>query len=104
VNFALAIKIQPYGSDGLSLISSASNKPRNLSFDGKDYPDPSSNASPGSTYSARRINEHSLELTDKLNGKIVDTRQYVLSSDRKTLTLTMHKTGTHAPSVLVFER
>ena len=104
VNFVLVIKIQPYEGDGLSIISPSADKPRNLSFDGKDYPDLSSNASPGTTYSARRISERTLELTDKLNGKIVDTRQYMLSSDLKTLTLTIHKTGTRAPSVLVFER
>lgn len=104
VNFALAIKIQPYKGDGLSLISPFADKPRNLRFDGKDYPDLSSNASPGTTYAARRASERTLEITDKLNGKIVDTRQYELSPDRKTLTLTVHKTGTRAPSVLVFER
>jgi len=104
VNFALVIKIQPYEGDGLSLISPSADKPKNLSFDGKDYPDLSSNASPGSTYSARRVSERTLELADKLNGKIVDTRQYMLSSDLKTLTLTIHKTGTRTPTVLVFER
>ena len=104
VNFALVIKIQPYEGDGLSLISPTADKPRNLSFDGKDYPDLSSNASPGSTYSARRASERTLELTDKLNGNIVATRQYTLSSDLKTLTLTIHKTGMRTPTVLVFER
>jgi hypothetical protein len=104
VNFALVIKIQPYEADGLSVISPSADKPKNLSFDGKDYPDLSSNASPGSTYSARRVSERALELTDKLNGTIVDTRQYMLSSDLKTLTLTIHKTGTRSPTVLVFER
>jgi len=50
------------------------------------------------------VNESTLERTDKLNGKVVDTQQIMLSSDLKTLTLTVHKTGTRAPSVLVFER
>ena len=104
VNFALVIEIQPFEGDGLSLISPTADKPKNLSFDGKDYPDLGSNASPGSTYSARRVSERTLELTDKLNGKIVDARQYMLSSDLKTLTLTIHKTGMRAPTVLVFER
>ena len=104
VNFALTIKIQPYDGDGLSLVSPLVDKPRNLRFDGKDYPELSSNASPGTTYSARRPSSHALEITDKYNGKIVDTRQYVLSPDRKTLTLTVHKTGERASSVLLFER
>jgi len=104
VNFEFAIKIQPYDGDGLSLISPSADKPKNLSFDGKDYPNTSSNASPGSTYSSRRLSESTLEITDKLNGKLVDTQQIILSSDRKTLTLTVHKDGTRAASVLVFEQ
>jgi len=104
VNFALAIKIQPYRNDGLSLISPFADRPRNLLFDGKDYPDQSSNASPGTRYSARRANERTLEITDKLDGKVVDTRRYMLSPDLKTLTLTIRKTGMRSPSVLVFER
>jgi hypothetical protein len=104
VNFELVIKLQPYDGDGLSLISPAADKPKNLSFDGKDYPNLSSNASPGTTYASRRASGSSLEVTNKLNGKVVDTQQFVLSSDLKTLTLTVHKTGMRAPSVLVFER
>jgi len=104
VNFVLVIKIQPYDGDGLSLISPSADRPRNLRFDGKDYPNFSSNASAGSTYSARQVSENTLEITDKLNGKILDTQQITLSSDLRTLTLSVHKTGTRAPSVLVFER
>lgn len=104
VNFEFVIKIQPYDGDGLSLISPSADQPKNLRFDGKDYPNISSSASPGSTYSSRRVNEHTFEITDRLNGKILDTQRIMLSSDRKTLTLTVHKTGTRAPSVLVFER
>ena len=104
VNFELTIKIQPYQGDGLSLLSSASDKPKNLTFDGKDYPDPGTNASPGTTYSVRRQNERSFDMTDKFDGKIIDTRQYLLSSDLKTLTVTIHRTGMRTPNVFVFER
>jgi hypothetical protein len=104
VNFELVIKIQPYDGDGLSLISPSADKPKNLRFDGKDYPNISSTASPGSTYSSRRISESTLEITDKLDGNVVDTQQIMLSSDLKSLTLTVHKTGTRTPNVLVFER
>jgi len=104
VNFALVIRIQPYATDGLALVSPYSDKPRNLVFDGKDYPNLSSNASPGSAYSARRVSDHIVEFTDKLNGKIMDTQQLMLSPDGKTLTLTVHKAGMRLPNVLVFER
>jgi hypothetical protein len=104
VNFELVIKFQPYDGGGLSLISPTSDKPKNLSFDGKDYPNPNSNASPGSTYSARRVGGRNLEITNKLNGKLVDTQEITLSSDLKTLTLTIHKTGARTPNVFVFDR
>jgi hypothetical protein len=104
VNFELVIKFEPYDGGGLALISPASDKPKNLRFDGKDYPSLNSNSAPGTTYSARRVSDRSLEVTDKLNGKIADTQQIALSSDHETLTLTVHKTGTRTPSVLVFDR
>jgi hypothetical protein len=104
VNFELTIKFQSYGGDGLALISPTSDKPKNLSFDGKDYPNLSSNAASGTTYSARRVNEHSLEVTDKLKGKIMDTQAITLSADLKTLTLTIHRTGMRTPNVFVFDR
>lgn len=104
VNFVLVIKFQPYAGGGLALMSSAADKPKNLTFDGKDYPNLSSNAIAGTTYSSRRVSERSLEVTDKVNGKIVDTQQIMLSSDLKTLTLTVHKTGMQAPNILVFDR
>jgi hypothetical protein len=104
VNFDLVLKIQPYEKVGLAIISPLSDKPKNLSFDGKDYPNLSSNAAAGSTYSARRASERTVEITDKLDGKAVDTQQYMLSYDLKTLTLTIRKTGTQTPNILVFDR
>lgn len=104
VNFALVIKIQPFDGSGLSLISPYADKPKNLSFDGKDVPNLSSNASPGTTYSSRRAGGSTLVVTDKLNGKVMDTQQLMLSPDGKTLTLTVHKAGMRLPNALVFER
>lgn len=104
VNFALVMKFEPYTGGGLSLTSSISDKPKDLRFDGKDYPNTSSTSATGATYSARRIDERALEMTDKLDGKIMDTQEIALSSDLKTLTLTIHKTSTRTPTVLVFER
>ena len=104
VNFSLTLKIQSYGKDGLSILSSASDKPKELRFDGKDYPNLSSSVPAGMTYSSRRTDEHTLEITDKLGGKLVDTQQYTLSSDLKTLTLTVRKPGMRTPNIFVFDR
>lgn len=104
VNFSLTLKIQPYGKDGLAILSSASDKPKNLRFDGKDYPNLGSNAPTGATYSAKRIDDHRLEITDKVSGKTVDTQEYALSADLKTLTLTIRRPGMRTPNIFVFER
>ena len=59
---------------------------------------------PGSTSSIRRVDEHTLEMTDKAGGKVTDTREIRLSADGKTLTMTVHGLGRSEPDVLVFER
>jgi hypothetical protein len=42
--------------------------------------------------------------TDRINGKITDTQQMKLSSDLKTLKITVHRVGRSEPNILVFER
>ena len=59
---------------------------RNLKFDGKDYPVEGRRAAPGSTSSARRVDERTLEITDKVNGEVTSTDLSELSPDLKTLT------------------
>ena len=75
-----------------------------MKFDGKDYPNVGPNVAAGSASSVRRVNQNTLEMTDKTNGKIADTRQIKLSSDLKTLTVTVHTAGRSEPNILVFER
>ena len=104
LNSVYVIKVQPYEGDGLSFIYSSQGVTRNLKFDGKDYPSVGPNARPGSTSSARRVNERTLETTGKSNDKVTDTRQIALSSDGRTLTMTIHVAGRTAPNILVFER
>lgn len=105
VNFVFVIQIRPYDGDGLSIINSSSQLTRNLKLDGKDYPNAGPNAAIVAVSSVRRLNEHTLELTDKRSdGKVYDTQQIKLSSDVKTLTMTRHTVGRSDPSIFVFER
>ena len=99
------LQIQPYEGDGLSFSSPAAQVTKNIKFDGNDYPDLGPNVAPGSASSGRRVNGRSLEITDKFQGKITDTRQIELSTDLKTLTITVRMVGQSKPSdVLVFDR
>jgi hypothetical protein len=104
LNSVYVITVQPYEGDGLSFIYSSQGVTRNLKFDGNDYPAVGPNARAGSTSSARRIDGHTLEITGKINDKVTDTREITLSSDGKTLTMTIHIAGRSAPNILVFER
>jgi len=90
------LQIQQYQRDGLSIIIPAQNQTQNVAFDGKDYPN---------VASGRRVNEHALEIEKKSKGKITGSQQIKLSSDNKTLTLTVYTAGRNEPNnILVFER
>src|SRR5919109_241105 len=82
------LKIRLYEENGLSFIRSPQDT-RNLKLDGKDYPVEGRNRAPGSTSSARRVDERTVEITDKVNGKITRTDRRELSPDFKTLTMTV---------------
>ena len=104
VNVAYVLKVEPYeGGDGLSIIDSTEGLTTSVKFDGKDYPNEGSNAQKGSTSSARRVDQHTMEITEKVNGKRTLTRLMTLSSDLKTLTITL-RMDRREPSILVFER
>jgi hypothetical protein len=100
---AFVLQIRPYEGDGLSFIRSSEDT-RNVKFDGKDYPNAGRGVAQSSTSSARRVDERTLEITDKINGKITRTVQIELSPDLKMLTRTVHPVGQHEPNIFVFER
>jgi hypothetical protein len=104
VNSVFVLQVRPYEGDGLSFIGPSEGETKNMKFDGKDYPSLGPNNAPGSTSSVRRVDKHTLEMTDKINGKIADTQKIELSSDLKTLTMTVHNVGRSEPNILVFER
>jgi hypothetical protein len=96
------LQIQLYQGDGLSFIAQGVTK--DIKFDGKDYPDLGRNLLPGSASSGRQVNGHSLEITDKIKGKVTQTQEVNLSPDLKTLTMTVHPAGESKPNILVFNR
>jgi hypothetical protein len=104
LNTVYVIKVQPYEGDGLSFINSSQGVTRNVTFDGKDHPILGPNAPPGSTSSARRVNARTVEITTRISDKIASTQEDALSSDGKTLTMTVHAAGRTAPNIFVFER
>ena len=105
VNSVYELLIQPYESDGLSFVSSAEEITRNIKFDGKDYQTVGPNLPTSFASSGRRLNARTLRLTDKIDGKILNTQRVELSSDLKTLTITVYRAGQSKPrNILVFDR
>lgn len=82
------LQIRPY-KNGLSLIVPSEGRTVNLRFDGKNL---------------RRVNARTFEITREANGKITQIEEYMVSSDLKTLTRTVHVMGESQPLITVFKR
>jgi hypothetical protein len=103
LDFAFLLKIESYEGDGLSIIDPTDGLTMNVKFDGKDYASGGSNAPQGFTASARRVDQRTLEVTGKVNGRPALTQMMALSSDLKTLTVTQ-RIGRREPNILVLGR
>ena len=102
VSSSYEMRIESYGEDGLSFVSPAQTK--SMKFDGKDYPAEGANLPTGYATSGRRLNDRAVELTDKINAKVLDTVEAEVSADGKTLTFTIHIPGRTNPNIQVFDR
>jgi hypothetical protein len=98
------MEIRPYEGDGLSFIISGGASPTNVKLDGKDYPPVGVSPAAGSATSARRVDDHSIEVIKKLGGKIVETREITVSPDLKKLTMTRRLVDQRLPNILIFDR
>ena len=98
------MEIRTYQSDGLSFVNHAQESTKNMKFDGKDYPTQGANIPDGYVSSGSRLNERTVELTDKINGTVLDTQQIEVSPDLHSLTVTVHPANQRKPNVLVFDR
>jgi hypothetical protein len=102
MNSPFILEVKEYESDGLSFINSMEQETKNVKLDGKDYEYP--NQGTGRSSSVRRVDDHTLEMTDKRGAKVIDTREIKLSPDGKRLTMTVHEAGASKPNVMVFDR
>ena len=106
VRAGIELQIQPHEADGLSFKRSDEEMPKMIKLDANDHPilDPNG-GDKGTAYSGRRVNERSLEITEKSKGGVTGSRQIELSTDLKTLTVTERVVNQIKPqSILVFER
>ena len=104
MDLGYVLQVRSYEENGLYFIDDSQKETKNAKFDGKDYPSVGPNEAPGSTSSMRRVDEHTLEMTDKINGRVMATEEIKLSSDLKTLTMTVHIGSRSKQNIRVFER
>lgn len=106
MNSSYVLQVKAYESDGLSLIfiTPSGQRTKNVKLDSKEYPEEGSNANSGSSFSSRRVDDHTLEMVAKAGGKATDTREVKLSADGKRLTMTVHHGSQSNPEVMVFDR
>jgi len=98
------MQVKQFQGDGLSFITLSEQETKNVKFDGKEYTNEGRNADRGASSSIRRVDERTLVITDKADGKVTNTEDIELSADLKTLTITVHIAGRDKPNVRVFER
>jgi len=96
--------IEPYEGDGLSFNTPAQQDVLSMKFDGKDYEEKGPNVAAGSMSSGKRVDAHALEITNKVKGKVTDHTKYEVSSDGKTLTLTIRETGQPKALTIVYDK
>ncbi len=96
----LILQVRAYENGGLSFAVPSAGSTINARLDGKEYP----NAAGTAASSSRRVNAHAVEIIRKSKGKIAETRQITLSSDLKTLTMTVNSADKDEIDVFVFDR
>lgn len=96
--------IAPYEGDGLTFNTPAYQDTISMMFDGKDYEEKGPNVAPGSMSSGKRVNPHTLDVTDKVKGQVMDHTKFEVSPDGKTLTLTIHETGQPKALSIVYDK
>jgi hypothetical protein len=96
--------IGPYEGDGLTFNTPAYQDTLSMKFDGKDYEEKGPNVAPGSTSAGKRVNPHTLDVTDKVKGQVMDHTKFEVSQDGETLTLTIHETGQPKALTIVYDK
>ena len=96
--------IEAYDGDGLTFNTPAYQDVLSMKFDGKDYEEKGPTVAPGSTSSGKRVNAHTLDVTDKVKGEVMDHTKFEVSQDGKTLTLTIRETGQPKALTIVYDK
>jgi hypothetical protein len=98
------MEISSCDENAVTFIYPANKGKLDLKFDGKEYAGEGPLASKNMSYSGKRLDASTFEVTRKREGKVISRVEYKVSPDGKTLTEINHNTGQNTPMVLVYER
>ena len=98
------MEIAASGTGGYSMKRPAYKEETDFKLDGKDYTPKGPRVAKGTTVSGKKVDDRTMELIYKLNGKTTETDRWELSADGKTLTATINYPGVDKQEVDVFER
>jgi hypothetical protein len=99
-----SITIAKWQGDGYTRTNPAFKETFDFKLDGKEYTPKGPRVAKGITVTAKKIDDHSMELAYKLKGKTIETHKYEASADGKTLTQTVIYAGVSKPEVDVYDR
>ncbi len=100
----ISLEIANWEKDGYSLINPAYKERLNFKFDDKEHTPKGPRVANGTTVTAKKVDDHTTELTYKLKGNTIETDRWELSADGKILTDTIAYPGVSKPEVDVFDR
>ena len=98
------IVIAPYGTAGHIITFPGRKETIKIKYDGKAYSDNGPTVPAGSTTSGHRIDAHTIETTEKVWNKVIETSKAAVSEDGKTQTIVITEPDDPKPVVLVYER
>jgi len=104
ISYPSGFEIQPYGDDGLALLSIEYNATCRAKFDGKDSPCVGPAIPPEMTLGLKQTGPRTFEATSKQNGKLLFTDKYVVSPDGRFLANESIPDGSNVPLGWVYDR
>ena len=97
-------EIAANGDDGLTMKIVDYNAVCSVKFDGKDYPCTGPTIPKSFTMAAKKTGAHSVEFTEKMDGKVVYSDLFTVSSDGKTITDDAAPAGSSEKIKIVYDK
>ncbi|MGH8093588.1 MAG: hypothetical protein ACREIF_08970 [Chthoniobacterales bacterium] len=98
------MELAQWEKDGYSMMNPTFKEHLNFKFDGKEHRPMGPRVAKGTTATATKVDDHTMELTYKLKGKTTETDRWELSADGKSLTDTVTYAGVNKPEVDAYDR